>query len=1050
MSEDSQFPTSYAQRRLWFIQQLEPTSCAYNMLISTPLPRGLDPAWVQEALDVLVDRHEVLRTSFVLHGADIAQGIAPSGRIALECHPVAEPAASDKIVSEAVSKPFDLTCAPLARARLGLLSDGSANLSLVIHHIIADGQTLTILIEDLLAALQQIAAGSTPVLAAAPIEYADYAVWQRRSLKGPRREALTDYWTQRLAGIEDLALNLDHARPATGGHRGGVVRFGIDAAVADGLRALAAQERTTLFAVLLAGFSVLLTRVSGKSAVVVGLPVSGRSKTELERVAGLFINSLPFHIEFDPAASFSEHVRITGARLVEDLSHQDMPFELLVEALRAPRRANLNPLFQVMLQLQVDKRARGGADLREPQIEADSLSSQLDLSFIMFDGGTGALEGGAVFASELFERQTIAGLVEAFTVMLAAAARDGGAKPSGRLPLLTEKARAEALALGHGPIRDWAGPATLGEAFSEQAAATPHAVAVEQGARQLTFGQLDARARSMAARLAGLGVGPGDVVAISIARSPDLVAAVVGTTMCGAAWLTLDPALPAARREFILQDSGARAVIAQADVAIAGLPRLEPGGVAAAAGAFSPAGDDSPAYVIYTSGSTGEPKGVAIPVAAIVNHMRWMIEQFGFGPDERILQRTPVTFDASVWEIWAPLMCGGTLVLQPDDAPFDPDRLLDLVRSARITTLQVVPSLLQALVDRPGASQCRALRQLFAGGEPLRAALADRALAVFGARLHNLYGPSETTIDATWTSWPQGEAPEGIVPIGWPIANVRAYVLDDQLEPVPRGATGELCIGGAAVGIGYLGRPELEGDRFVDDPHGSGRLFRTGDLAAFGSDGSLRFLGRLDDQVKLRGYRIELGEIEALLVRHASVAQAGAAIQDRGENDRRLVAFVVPAEDHTVSPAELVGWLRDRLPAYAMPGAIGVRDQLPRTRHGKLDRRALASLPLDDVPARSAPTGRRSPELEAACEAFAEALGASDFDADDDFFERGGHSLLAVKLQALLVKALGRDLTLVDLFEHPSPRRLVEALFPGAHDTQSSMRAVTGTERITP
>jgi amino acid adenylation domain-containing protein len=1036
------FPASYAQRRLWFLQQLAPESAAYNMVVSVPLPDAVDPPLLQSALDALLARHESLRTSFAVEAEEVVQRIAPQAQLRLQVHRLGERSELGPLLSLSAAEPFDLSTAPLARAHLRCFADGRPMLSLVVHHIIADGQTLRIFLEDLDTAMQALRAGRIVVLPEPPVEYADYSVWQRRTLSGRKLDVLTAYWVRRLEGLPELDLPRDHDRPSTGSTRGGMVPLRIGADTAAGLRSLAAASNTTLFATLLAGFSALLARFSGQSSLAIGIPVSGRTRVEFERVAGLFVNSLVFRADVAPETSFGELVRQTGGQLAADLSHQEMPFELVVDALRVPRRADRNPLFQLMLQLQVQpprSTAVGPADAdQEPSLDSDKLSSQLDLSFILFDHGTGQIDGAAVYAADLFDRASITQLVDAYGALLAEAMRASHRRID-ELPLLDPGRRDALLALGQGPERAWPAPQLLHEWFEEQARQAPDRVAVESERGQLSFVALDRRADRVAAALRRAGARPGAIVGVCMPRSLELVIAIVGVLKAGAAYLPLDDQSPRQRLEFILADCRACAVVVppgRADRAL-GRPAIEvDGGNDDATGfearpadaALSPS---APAYVIYTSGSTGEPKGVSIPHTAVVNHMRWMIDRFGFAVGDRVLQRTPPTFDASVWEMWVPLLSGATLVLAPDDGHFDPGALLDHVRDRGITTLQVVPSLLRTLVDRPELAHCGALRRVFCGGEVLPAELQRRFLATLNAELCNLYGPTEATIDATFHPCAPVSG-EREVPIGRPIANVVVRVLDERLQPLPCGVAGELFIGGAAVGIGYVGRSTLTAERFIDDPHApGGRLFRTGDRGRMRHDGTLQFLGRIDDQIKLRGYRIEPGAIEAQLMRHPAVAEAAVVMQEHDAGDKRLVAFVRPTSGASFGLApELLAWLRGRLPAHEVPTEIGICASLPKTAHGKLDRAALRrTMPEPDARETpwAAPRNAREREI---CRHFAGALALDRVGIDDDFFRLGGHSLLVVSVCARLSRALGVEVKVVDIFEYPTPRQLSEALLP--------------------
>lgn len=1032
----STFPASFAQRRLWFIQQCMPASAAYNMLVATTLPDSVDPKLVQAAFDALVARHESLRTSFEVESGEVVQRISCAARVQLQVHRLDTRSALGSVLSLSTSKPFDLSSAPLARVHLAIYPELLPTLALVVHHIIADGQTLRILLEDLASALQALREGRTVVLEESPIEYADYAVWQRRSLAGRRLEKLANYWTRRLEVLPELKLPQDRERPRVASVQGGMLPLRIDANTAARLRALAAASRTTTFAVLLSGLAALLSRFSGQRDFGIGIPVSGRDRIELERVTGLFVNSMVFRATVDPEKPFAELLHHTAKAMTDDLSHQEMPFELVVDALRVKRRADRNPLFQVMLQVQTQPRSAavvgpaGAAD--EPQIDSDKLSSQLDLSFILFDRGEGVIDGAAVFSTALFDRASISQLVDSFNVLLAGAAQETS-RPVGLLPLVNSRRREALLALGERPKRAWPGPHLLHEWFAQQARCNPDAIAIESAEKLLSFADLNRRANGVAAVLRRVGARQSTVVAICLPRSVASIIALIGVLKTGAAYLMLDPATPPAHREFVLNDCGACAVIApsgRCDWAFGrefiDLEKIFPCDDNCAA---EPPTPRSAAYVIYTSGSTGRPKGIAIPHEAIVNHMRWMIDRFDWRVDDRVLQRTPLSFDASIWEVWGPLLAGATLVLAPADGPFDPGRLLAQVQHDRITMLQVVPSLLRALIDRPEATHCTSLRRVFCGGEALSMELSQRALRTFKAELVNLYGPSETTIDATCHVCASGST-EPEVPIGRPIANVVARVLDSQMEPVPCGVVGELYIGGAAVGLGYIGSDPPSPERFLADPHASGaRLFRTGDLACVDHDGILRFRGRIDDQVKLRGFRIELGGVDAQLLQHPAVAEAATVVQQPAGGEQRLMAFVRLHHTHsTLSAHELLEWLRMRLPAHAVPSGVSFTDMLPTTPHGKIDRLALKDRPIPRETQGIAWSAPRSAAEREICHCFCEALAVERVGIDDDFFLLGGHSLLVLPVCEALARVLGIEVNVVDLFEFPSPRLLAQTL----------------------
>jgi amino acid adenylation domain-containing protein len=1036
----SVFPASFAQRRLWFIQAMFPNSTAYTMVFQTNLGFVPDIVQLQHALDGLIRRHESLRTAFGLEDGEPVQIIARVARTSIGVIDLRGAGSEWEArfaahVDALAGAPFDPGCAPLLRVALGI-TESNSKIGLVLHHLIADAPSLRILVEDLMVLYGAGVNGQVARLPELRVQYADYAVWQRRHLSARRRAALESYWRPKLEGVPALALPEDRPRPRDGRMDGAVHPFAIARPTVERLRGIAAGANTTLFAVLLAGFAVAASRFSDQSRFAVGLPVSGRGLPDLERVVGLFVNSIACAVDVDGDLSFAELTGRIGRSLVDDLEHQDYPFELLVEALGVPRHPDRNPVFQVMFQLQMQA-DRGpapgpetdGRDVGEAS-QFGSLTSQLDLSLIQYGTAEGRIAGGAVFARDLFNHSMIASLIATYLSVLDAAAAAPKTVISA-IPLMNRGQREAVLGLGRGPKRDWVGAPFLDVLVRRRAEIAPHDIALVGAGGPLSFAQLTDWAAGFAEELRLAGIGPGRVVAICLPRSAALIAAILGTLEAGGCYVVLDPDSPAQRQAAILVSSGARLVVTPDGTRRPDrIANLSPAAIVPRAGVAvirSDRSPEDPAYLIYTSGSTGEPKGVAIPHRAIVNHMHWMIGQFAVTREDRILQRTPLTFDAAVWEVFAPLIAGARMVLAPSDRQFDPGRLAQIIAAEGVTVLQVVPSLLRALLSDSGFVECAALTRVCCGGEPLPADLARGFFAVSRAELCNLYGPSETTIDATFHICRRDES-RSVTPIGVPIANTAAHVVDAQGRLLPVGVCGELVIGGAAVGLGYLGAGEASQRRFYTDPSlEPGLLFRTGDRVRRSGTGELLFVGRNDEQVKLRGFRIELGEVEALLGGHPLVHAAAAVVQCHAADDQRLVAFVVTGTPALPGlAAELTDWLRERLPGYAVPSRIVCVRSLPLTGHGKIDRTALSrTTPPEPLPT---PAADSSALQRRVCRCFARALRLIEVGLDDDFFVLGGHSLLVLKITVALTEELGCRVTIVDVFEFPTPRRLAAAV----------------------
>jgi amino acid adenylation domain-containing protein/thioester reductase-like protein len=905
------FPLSFAQQRLWFLDQMNPGAAVYNVPLATRVTGPLDVGALGRALQAVVRRHDTLRTTFAMEegempvqvvGADLS---VPLHEIDLRTFPGKESENEiRRLAIEESQRPFDLTHGPLIRATLLHLSEQDHVVLLTLHHIISDGWSLGVLLHDVLAFYKAFTTDSTPALPELSIQYGDYAAWQRRWLQGEVLEGQLDYWKGHLAGAPPtLDLPTDRPRPPTQSFRGAFYPFEISPDLAEAARALAQREGCTLYMVLLAAFQTLLRRYSGQDDFCVGSPIAGRGRPETEGLVGFFVNTLVLRADLFGDPTF---IQLLG-RVREDClgayAHQDLPFERLVEELQPERDLAHSPLFQTLFVFHnslVPTFEFAGLKVR--QWDVDTGTSKFDLSLFLMEQ-EGGLRGTLEYSTELFEETTAARLVGHYQTLLKAAC-DEPDRPVSRLPLLTASEQTQ-LSAWNETRAVYRQEHLLHQLIQQQAQRSPSAEAVCFEDRRLTYQQLDRRAALLASRLAALGIGPDVPVGICMERSVELVVALLGVLKAGGAYVPLDPDYPNERLDFMLKDAAPAVLLTQSHLADR-LPNhaghtlcLDPGWGAEAdavelcillAPTLTP---EHLAYIIYTSGSTGRPKGVMNTHRGICNRLLWMQQQYHLGPDDTVLQKTPYSFDVSVWEFFWPLLTGARLVLARPGGHKDPAYLASLIHDEGVTVCHFVPSMLRAFLSEPDLEQsCLSLREVICSGEALPYELQQRFFARLGSRLHNLYGPTEAAVDVTY--WPcRRDDARRLVPIGWPVANTQMHVLDKQGQAVPVGVSGELYIGGVQLARGYLNREELTAERFIHHPE-LGRLYRTGDVGRWLSDGVLEYLGRTDHQVKLRGFRIELGEVEAALTEHPAVHEAVAVVREDAPGDQRLAAYVVP------------------------------------------------------------------------------------------------------------------------------------------------------------
>ncbi|KOV67057.1 hypothetical protein ADL00_16670 [Streptomyces sp. AS58] len=1023
----ARLPLSHGQRRFWFLNELAGGAVNNSMPLALRLPGDADATALRQALDDVVARHESLRTVFPTGPDGVPyQHVLADGRAPLSTRPCA-PEDLPAALAAALGRGFDLATETPLRAHLFTAAPGESVVLLVLHHIAGDGWSLGVLADDLHTAYASRLAGRAPAWQPLPVQYADVTLWQRGLLGAPdrpdsRHSRQLEHWRRTLADLPDCTpLPTDRPRTAATGDHGGTVTLGVDADLHASLLGVARRTGTTLFMVLQTALSALLTRLGAGTDIPIGTPLSGRGDASLDRLVGCFVNFLVLRADTGGDPTFRRLLELVRETDLAAYAHADLPFESLVEALNPARTPARHPLFQVVLSLQTATAADGGFE----ELPVEPATAQFDLFFEVTerrgtDGAPRGLDCHLGYRGDLYDRGTAQAFHQWFGMLLRAMAADID-QPISHPRLLTGAERGRLL-------HEWnatAAPAApdVVTAFERQVLSTPEADAVIGTTRTLSYSGLDRRANRLAHHLIGRGAGPGALVALPLPRTEEFLVAVLAVLKAGAAYLPLDPDHPADRLRHVLDDAAPDLVLEalpdDGDLAAAGCPDTAPGDAHRPA---RPTSASDPAYVIYTSATTGPPKGVVIGRGALANLLAALRGVLRLTPDDRMLSVTTAAFDMSVPELYGPLLSGAAVVLAGPGTVRDPMALARRCAQTSVTVVHATPSLWQSLAESvpellPG------LRK-FTGAEALPAGLAGR-LSGSGGELTNLYGPTETTV---WSTAARLSGPVDGQPIGTPLANTRAYVLDDRLQPVPPGVTGELYLAGAGLANGYLRRPALTAERFTACPWGppGERMYRTGDLARWTSAGQLEYRGRADQQIKLRGFRIEPGEVEAALVSHPEVARAAVVAREDRPGDRRLVAYVVPEADRDVDPAALRAHAGRTLPPYMLPNAIVALAALPRTPNGKLDRRALPP-----PPAARAGLAARSHREELLCQLFAEVLGVPRVGVDDNFFDLGGHSLLAATLAGRIRTELDVELGLGLLFEHPTVSGLAARLDGG-------------------
>jgi len=1039
---------SFSQQRLWFLEQLEGKLTAYNMPTAFLLKGALDVEALRLAFQSLVARHEVVRTSYAMNGGEPLQHIREPKSFKLPLLDLSSYREKEREIEITrlraleAEQPFDLERDLMLRAQLLRLSEDEHVLLLTQHHIANDGWSGGILRRELEIFYREFYRSDEPDLPALTIQYADYAVWQRRELTGERLAKLLDYWRGRLAGLSPLEVPTDHPRPAIPSYRGARCQFEIPNDLTDRLKDLGRKEGATLQMTLLAAFQILLSRYSGKDDIVVGVPIAGRNHTELEDLIGFFVNTLVQRTDLSGNPTFRDVLGRLREVSLGAYDHQDLPFERLVQELRPERDPGRSPLFQVLFQLlnfsENDLRLEG---LEVSRLPATNERVRFDLEMHLWQQ-PGLLSGVIIYSTDLFEESRIERMVGHFHTLLESIAGDPG-KRLGELPMLTADERHQLLVEWNDTAAEY--PAKcVHELFEEQAKISPDAMAVVFENERLSYRELNERANRLAHHLRRQGVGTETRVGLWLDRSLELAVGILGILKSGAAYVPLDSEFPASRLKFILEDAKVEYLFTQTsfreviesekinlicvDAKDPELDKIE------STNPDLKAEVDSLAYVLFTSGSTGQPKGVAMPHRALSNLIEWHRRHSRLGQASRTLQFASATFDVSFQEMFSTWIGGGTLVLVDKETRRNPVALLRYIADEQVERIFVPYVALQQLaIEFAGAKEGLRLRDIVSAGEALHLAPEIQHLLESGddCFLHNHYGPTEThvvtsrMIDCDVGNW------SGECPIGKPIANTKVYLLDAEESPVPIGVSGELYLGGTSLALGYLNRPDLTAEKFVanpfDDDPGS-RLYRTGDLCRWRADGNLEFLGRKDDQVKLRGFRIELGEVESVLNNHPGVLQSVAVLREDQPGDKRLVAYFVPAPDVVLEKGELRSHVRNELPDYMVPSAIVQLDKFPLTISGKVARRALP------VPEGSRPylgedyVGARTKVEEKLTVVWRELLGIDRIGIHDDFFELGGHSLLVARLVGLANEKLDSHLMIGEVYRSPTVAGMAELL----------------------
>lgn len=1052
VSRTENLPLSFAQQRLWFLEQLQPDSPTYNLCSALRLTGPLNVTALERSLATIIRRHEALRTTFTVVDGQPLQVVRPPeeefGRLAVVDLQTLVPAERQvevqRLMTAEARRPFDLVQGPLLRLSLLRLTPNEHILLVVTHHIVSDGWSEEIFFHEMSLLYNALVAGRPAHLPDLPIQYPDYALWQRRYLQDEVMATQLSYWQQQLGSNRPLLqLPVDHARPPVQTFRGLTYRFHLPG-LGRPLKVLAYRENVTLFMLLLAAFKVLLYRYTGQVDILIGTPVANRTRSEVEKLIGFFVNTLVLRTDLSGNPTFQTLLKRLRQVTLAAYTYQDLPFEQLVEALHPQRDLSRQPLFQVMFVLQETLLDQGAlAGLRVEPLPVETETAKFDLTLFIEEQGDELL-GWFEYNTDLFEPETIERLATHFQVLLESLVKQGPEQRLLDLPLLTGAERQKLLVEWNNTTAPYPNQTCFHRLFEAQVQRTPEAVAVICGEERLTYRALDQKANQLAHYLRDLGVGPEAPVGICLHRSTAMMIGLLGVLKAGGAYLPLDPAYPKERLAYMVQDAGVRVLVSQVALGEMFQPGVEhivyldrDQALLAQKPVSPPASEvvaENLAYIIYTSGSTGRPKGTMIHHRGLVNYLTWAVEAYRVAEGQGSPVHTSIGFDLTITSLFLPLLAGRVVEFLPEIQDIEALSLC-LHRSTGWSAVKITPAHLEMLRHQlPPAEAAGRTQAFIIGGE----ALWGEALSFWRqhaptTRLINEYGPTETVVGCcVYEVQPDDELPVA-VPIGRPIANTTLYVLDQQLQPVPIGVSGELYIGGDGVARGYLNRPELTAEKFIPDPFSrqpGARLYRTGDLVRYRADGNLEFLGRIDQQVKIRGFRIEPGEIETVLERHPAVHETVVLAQKSEAGQDRLVAYIVPGRPVTAwrdLENKLGIYLKENLPNYMIPAALVLLEQLPLTINGKIDQEALPIPDLGRAGAETYVASRDAIELQLV-QIWENLLKVHPIGVTDDFFNLGGHSLLAVRLMAQIQRQFGQALPLASLFQGATIENLARLL----------------------